>query len=241
MNLETLERYVDDLCVVLDAYGKLDSRISIQDQPLIQAVQLKQKHRIEFVRKDAKDLLLESKDGLGKVTEIVRSLRSFSHPEAGERKPLVLNELIESALRMVHNEIKKHEVICEWSELPHVWGSAVQLSQVFVNLLLNASQAMPETGTLTIRTKRHENQVVVQIKDTGVGVPEELGNKLFEPFFTTKAIGQGTGLGLYISYGIVREHGGDMTYWSELGKGTTFRVALPIDPRSELSGNRENG
>lgn len=188
--------------------------------------------RLEYLRTDTQELLQESKAGINKITEIVRGLRSFAQPESGERAPLNLRDLLEEALQMVRGQIKHHQVECDWGEVPPVWGSGVQLSQVFVNVLLNGIAAMKEPGVLTVTTSFHENQAVVQIKDTGVGIAEDVGNKLFDPFYTTKAVGEGTGLGLYISYGIIKEHGGEMSYWKRVGPGTTFRMALPVDLRS---------
>jgi signal transduction histidine kinase len=102
-----------------------------------------------------------------------------------------------------------------------------QMEQLLLNLVLNGVQAMPGGGTLTLRTRRDGDRVVVEVADTGVGIPEELRARVFDPFFTTRGVGQGTGLGLSVSYGIVRAHGGTIELESETGKGTTFRVILP--------------
>ena len=188
--------------------------------------------RVEYLREDTKELIQESKAGLNKISEIVRGLRSFAQPESGERAPVDIKAMLEESLLMVKGQMKRHQLKCEWGETPPVWGSAVQLSQVFVNIFLNALAAMEKSGILSITTNFHENKAVIQVKDTGVGINEDMGNKLFEPFYTTKGVGEGTGLGLYISYGIIKEHGGEMTYWKRVGPGTTFRIALPVDLRA---------
>ncbi|HAO92339.1 MAG TPA: hypothetical protein DCR11_00285 [Deltaproteobacteria bacterium] len=103
-----------------------------------------------------------------------------------------------------------------------------QLTQVFLNMLVNASQAMPSKGKIRIRSYLEPGMAVVEIKDNGTGMPESLVNRIFEPFFTTKPVGKGTGLGLSIAYGIINEHKGRITVESAVGSGTTFRVSLPL-------------
>ena len=115
-------------------------------------------------------------------------------------------------------------------DLPHISGDEHQLQQVFLNIVINAEQAMTESqvqGVLTVGTRGTESAVVVTIKDDGPGIPQENLTRIFDPFFTTKDIGKGSGLGLSICYGIVEEHGGSMKVDSELGKGTTFTIELP--------------
>ena len=131
---------------------------------------------------------------------------------------------------MVNNEIKyKAKVIKEYGDLHDIECIASQLNQVFMNLLVNASHAIEEQGTITISTGKANNEYVwIKVSDTGKGIKKENINKLFEPFFTTKPVGQGTGLGLSLSYGIILKHGGKIDVESELDKGTQFTVTLPI-------------
>lgn len=132
---------------------------------------------------------------------------------------------------MVWNEIKyKVELVRDYDNLPPVECIPSRLNQVFVNLLVNAGQAIPERGSIAIRTRCRDEYVEVAIADTGKGIPADVLPKVFDPFFTTKAVGKGTGLGLSVSYGIVQNHGGEITVVSQPGHGTTFTVRLPIEP-----------
>jgi signal transduction histidine kinase len=117
----------------------------------------------------------------------------------------------------------------QYGELPPVRCYAGQLNQVFMNLLMNACDAMPEGGEITIRTARTEQGVRLDFSDTGPGIPPEIRSRIFDPFFTTKAVGRGTGLGLSISHGIVERHGGRIGVESSVGSGTTFSLELPLD------------
>ena len=136
---------------------------------------------------------------------------------------------LESTLNVVRNEIRyKAEVVKEYGTLPQIECVPSQLNQVFMNLLVNAAQAIPEHGTVTIRTGQADERVWIAISDNGSGIAPENVAKLFDPFFTTKPVGKGTGLGLSVSYGIVDKHGGHIDVQSQLGQGTTFTVWLPI-------------
>ncbi|HSQ40737.1 MAG TPA: ATP-binding protein, partial [Fibrobacteraceae bacterium] len=163
-----------------------------------------------------------------RVVDIVRSLRSFSHPDMATLQNLDLREVLEDALRVTWNQVKRFEIIREYEEIPLIPGFRVLLSQVFMNLLLNAAQAMKTSGTITLRVLKKEAYVLVAVADSGPGIPKEHVSRLFDPFFTTKPVGEGTGLGLYISYGIVQKHHGDLLFSSEPGKGACFQVLLPM-------------
>jgi two-component system NtrC family sensor kinase len=113
-------------------------------------------------------------------------------------------------------------------EIPEVMASTNQMRQVMLNMLKNAKEAMPKGGTLTVKTSKEVNKVLIHIQDTGVGIPEEIRDKIFEAFFTTKQKVKGVGLGLSVCYGIIKDHGGEIKVESEEGKGTTFRIRLPI-------------
>jgi signal transduction histidine kinase len=142
-----------------------------------------------------------------------------------------LHQGLESTINIAHNEIKyKATVVKEYGDLPLVKCLASQLNQVFMNLIVNAAQAIKESGVITIRTGVDNGWVRVSIADTGAGIAPENLSRIFEPFFTTKPVGQGTGLGLSLSYNIVNKHGGRIEVESEMGKGTTFTVYLPVEP-----------
>ena len=140
-----------------------------------------------------------------------------------------LHEGLESTLTLVHHEIKNRiEVIRDYGDIPQVRCHPNQINQVFMNLLVNASQAIPEQGEIRIRTFRDGDKVKVQISDNGVGIPAEHLTKIYDPGFTTKGVGVGTGLGLSICFKIVQDHGGGIDVESEVGRGSTFTVWLPI-------------
>jgi signal transduction histidine kinase len=164
----------------------------------------------------------------GKV--IVQSLKDFSHADVtDEWRFSSLRSGLDSTLNIVNNEIKyKAEVIREYGDIPDVECLPSQLNQVFMNLLVNAAHAIEEHGTITVRTGKERDEVWVDIVDTGHGIPPEHLQKIFDPFFTTKPVGKGTGLGLSLSYGIVQKHHGRFEVKSEVGRGTTFRVWLPV-------------
>jgi two-component system, NtrC family, sensor kinase len=184
---------------------------------------------LEFLSEDLPDLLRETRDGLDRVTKIVRDLKDFSRVDTSddwEWADLVAG--LESTLNIVHNEVKyKATVERQLVALPHVLCRPSQINQVFMNLLVNAAQAIPERGVIRLGTGFDEDFVWVEVADTGKGMNDEVRNRIFEPFFTTKPVGQGTGLGLSLSYSIVQKHHGRIDVSSEPGYGTTFRVTLP--------------
>jgi signal transduction histidine kinase len=190
---------------------------------------LKAKVDIDYVREDIFNLLNESQEGLTRVKKIVQDLKEFSHVGRSEMQWADLHRGVDSTLNVAHNEIKyKATVVKEYGELPQVECIASQLNQVFMNLLVNAAHAIDKQGTITVRTGRRDDWVWVEIADTGCGIPPENLSKLFDPFFTAKPVGKGTGLGLSLSYGIINKHGGRIEVDSEIGKGSVFRVCLPI-------------
>ena len=136
---------------------------------------------------------------------------------------------LESTLNVVANEIKyKAEIVRDYGSLPRVECLASQLNQVFMNLLVNAAQAIPQKGRITLKSGCADDLVWVSVSDTGSGIPPEIMARIFDPFFTTKPVGKGTGLGLSVSYGIIEKHGGRIEVASQPGEGTTFTVWLPV-------------
>jgi len=225
-NLSTLQEYVDGMLRLLAAYEEIEG--TLVNEALQDITHLKQEINIGYLREDVGNLLAESLDGLQRVRRIVKDLKDFSHVGELEKQSANLESGLDSTLNVVWNEIKyKAEVVKEYGGIPEVNCIASQLNQVFMNLLINAVQAIEDHGLITIRTGHDEKNVWVEVEDTGKGIkPEQLG-KIFDPFFTTKSVGMGTGLGLSLSYGIVNKHNGRIEVKSELGKGTCFRVFLP--------------
>jgi signal transduction histidine kinase len=222
----TLQVYSRSLLKLLDAYEELEGTLPADACERLQAL----KHEVdaEYLREDIGALLSESLEGLERVKNIVQDLKDFSHVSESDRQWANLERGLDSTLNLVANDLKyKAEVVKEYAGLPQVECLPSQLNQVFMNLLMNAGHAIAEKGRITVRTGFDEHNVWVEVEDTGHGIkPENLG-RIFDPFFTTKPVGKGTGLGLALSYGIVNKHGGTIDVKSEVGKGTTFRVALP--------------
>jgi len=225
-NLGSLQRYVTDMLRLLSVYEKAEG--ALPGAAMQEINQVKADIDAEFLREDVANLLVESLDGLKRVTRIVQDLKDFSHVDESERQWADLEAGLESTLRVVWNELKyKAEVIKEFAGIPQVECFAFQLNQVFMNLLINASHAIEGRGTIAVRTGHDDTCVWVEVQDSGRGIKPEHLSRIFEPFFTTKPVGQGTGLGLSLAYGIVKKHDGRIEVKSELGQGTVFRVILP--------------
>src|SRR6201987_1855664 len=165
-----------------------------------------------------------------RASEIVNNLLNFSRTGAGETINVDVNRVVEDTLSLVSHPLKSSQIqvvkhLAE--ELPAVRGSANKLQQVFLNLFLNARDAMPAGGILEVRTSAHNGSVEIEVVDTGAGIPRDHIHKIFDPFFTTKASGRGTGLGLSVSYGIIKEHAGKIDVRSAPGRGTSFHVEFP--------------
>ncbi|MDE2584518.1 MAG: PAS domain S-box protein [Betaproteobacteria bacterium] len=227
-NLTTLGGYLEDLLSLLDAYRALESKVADADA-LAQVHSQQQAMDLDFLRQDIPALMAETMEGVVRVRRIVKDLKEFSHVDESEWQEADLHAGLDSTLNVVWNELKyKAQVVKEYGNLPLVHCIPSQLNQVFMNLLVNAAQAIQERGTITVRTGSEADWAWIEVADTGKGIAPENLNRIFEPFFTTKPVGKGTGLGLSLSYGIVNKHGGCIEVTSVLGQGTTFRVWLPL-------------
>jgi len=226
-NLSTLKKYV----LNLRDYCRLTDRVLLggDAESHEELRQLKKYKKIDFILEDVSSVIEESIEGTERVKTIVQDLKDFSHQDRGKLTEYDLNKGIRSTLNIVWNELKyKAEIIQELSDLPLIPCYPQQLNQVFMNLLVNAAHAIVDKGKITVRSYVEEDGVVVEVSDTGVGIPPENLQRIFEPFFTTKETGKGTGLGLSLSYGIVARHGGHIEVESQVGVGSTFRVHLPL-------------
>jgi two-component system NtrC family sensor kinase len=226
-NLSTLKHYIHDLFEALAAYEASEGELSTETRGAI--TELKRRIDIGFLREDVGTLIAESTQGLQRVTRIVQDLKDFSHIDKAEVHWADLERGLDSTLNVVANELAdKTEVIKEYGGIPEVECIAAQINQVFMNLLINAAQAIVERGSITIRTAQEGDHVRIEIADTGCGIRPEHLKRIFDPFFTTRPVGKGTGLGLSHAYGVVQRHGGSIAVSSEPGVGTTFRITLPI-------------
>ncbi|MBL1264721.1 ATP-binding protein [Methylomicrobium sp. RS1] len=228
-NLTSLQTYVNDLLTLVAFYEKAEAFPDNSEQ-FAQISAFKQQIDFDFLKNDVLDLLEESQEGATRVKKIVQDLKDFSRFGGEDDWQWTnLHAGLNSTLNIVNNEIKyKAKVVKEFGDLPEVRCLPHQLNQVFMNLLVNAAHAIEHEGTITLRTGTENDQVWIEISDTGQGIAPEHQNKIFDPFFTTKPVGKGTGLGLSVSYSIVKKHQGEIHVCSQLGQGTTFRIALPV-------------
>jgi len=241
-NLSSLEKYVQDTFELIDVYEQTEVAITAPD--ILERIKAKkEKVDIVFLKEDLKSLMSESKEGITRVKDIVQNLKDFAHVDISEVWHATnLHHGMDSTLNIVKNEIKyKAEVVKEYGIIPDVECLSSQINQVFMNLLVNASHAIESHGTITISSGQLKDEVWVEIADTGQGIAPEHINKIFDPFFTTKPVGKGTGLGLSLSYGIIQKHHGRLEVHSERGKGTTFRVWLPITQRENCADEGDAG
>jgi two-component system, NtrC family, sensor kinase len=227
-NLHTLKSYAADMMRLIDAYQ--GAAAAGADGALQTALARTRKSvDIDYLREDVPLLLRESEEGLGRVKRIVQDLKDFSRVDQSEWQEADLNAGMESTLNVVMNEVKyKATIVRALQPLPLVRCLAAQLNQVFMNLVVNASQAMTSPGTITLSSGVVGDWAWMEVADTGCGMSDEVRKRVFEPFYTTKAVGKGTGLGLSLSFSIVQRHGGAIRIRSAPGAGSAFKVWVPI-------------
>jgi two-component system NtrC family sensor kinase len=217
----------------LAAMGRLTSQIAHElNNPIYGIMNTLELLKTEIPPESKRRKILElALSETQRLAEMLRNMLSFSKPEEEKRRPVKLNELIDGILLVMEKQMRESNIKVETSfddEIPEVMASTNQMRQVMLNILKNAKEAMPKGGTLTVRTSKEDKHALIHVQDTGVGIPEEIRNKIFEAFFTTKQKVKGVGLGLSVCYGIIKDHGGEIKVESEEGKGTTFTIRLPI-------------
>jgi two-component system NtrC family sensor kinase len=176
-----------------------------------------------------------------RLSGLLRKMLSFSKPDQEEKQAVDINTLLDEILLLHEKQLRENDIqiVCAFTEgLPHVQASKNQLRQVFINLISNSVDAMPNGGTFTVATGCKNDFVDIEVSDTGIGIEKELQKKIFDSFFTTKDNVKGVGLGLSVCYGFIKEHGGDIQVRSSVGEGTTFTVSLPRERRTM---NKKNG
>ncbi|MBE0603843.1 MAG: PAS domain-containing protein, partial [Deltaproteobacteria bacterium] len=225
-NLRTLFKYVERLMGFIDLQDSALKEAAGPPEPVRKA---RADAKIDRIQGDIRALLLESIDGAERVMKIVQNLKSFSHVDQAEFMHADINECLNSTINIAWNEIKyKATLSKELGEIPRTKCYPQQINQVLMNILINASHAIEKQGKIDVRSRVEDGCVCVSISDTGGGIPPENLERIFEPFFTTKDVGKGTGLGLSIAYDIVKKHNGEILVESEIGKGTTFTVRIPL-------------
>lgn len=230
-NIGSLERYINAMLSLLDNYEELERDSAFNPLNMGKLADLKKAIDYIYLREDMGDLLTETRSGIQRVKKIVQDLRSFSHEESlGEWSWADLQDSLDSALNLLQSEIgEKCTLHKEYSPVPAVYCQAAEINHAFMNILLNAIQAIEKKGDITIRTHSDGKWVYVEVSDTGTGIAPENMQRIFDPFFTTRPVGKGTGLGLSTAYGIVQKHHGQIDVHSTPGHGSTFRITLPIN------------
>jgi signal transduction histidine kinase len=185
---------------------------------------------------EGRELVEESLDGVDRVSAIVRDVRGLAHPTSDRREAVSLPRLLDSVLRVAAPQVRERaRVERDYGPVPRVRGAPPELQQVFLNLVVNAAQAVDGGGCIVVSTRTDGDRAVVEVADDGPGIPEDVVDRIFDPFFTTKPVGEGCGLGLAISYQIVRGHDGDLSVRPRPGGGTCFEVRLPVDASGQAS------
>ena len=238
-NITSLKRYVDQLIELVNVYGKAEQFISDNNGLIDEINKTKDEIELDYLVDDVQDLMQESIEGIHRVKQIVQDLKDFSHVDQTiSWEASNLHAGLDSTLNVASNELKyKAEIIKNYGDIPYVECIMSQLNQVFLNILVNSAHAIKDSGTITITTYIKNENVVLEFADTGSGIPEHIRQRIFDPFFTTKPIGEGTGLGLSLSFGIITKHNGTIDVVSEIDEGTTFIITLPVEqPVTEKGG-----
>jgi len=224
-NVEPIRRDLNELREILDQHLPAEAF----------QVQGKGKVNVEVLFSELHSLLEGVEEGASRVKALMADLHTFSLPESSEKKPGDINEPLKSTINLIKPQLKSRiELKEKLGELPHVLCNVQQLRQVFLNLLTNAIQAVQGEGVIQVSSKVKNDQVIIAVKDSGLGISEDNIKRIFDPFFTTKEVGEGTGLGLSVSYRIVEDHQGKIQVKSKEGKGTTFKVILPVPEQISL-------
>lgn len=227
-NMKELRRYTSAITELLAILNNITDSPDAQQSLREKLLALDKKYDLNFIQEDIDNLINESLVGSDRVKTVVQNLRNFSRLDEATFKAVDLHEGLQSTLLLLNNEMKNRITIHkDYQSLPEIYCNPGNINQVFMNLLLNAIQAIDGKGDIWVSTRFEEEQAVIEIRDNGKGIPEDVKSKIFDPFFTTKPVGKGTGLGLSISYNIIQKHGGKISCESTEGEGTRFTIRLP--------------
>ncbi|HEY8187489.1 MAG TPA: ATP-binding protein [Pyrinomonadaceae bacterium] len=232
-NMDLLQDYVLELSKLFDAYDK----VALPEEAAQVVGLIKAQISYERIMGDLNSIISDCREGAQRICDVVKNLRLFSRLDEAELKSINIHDGIDSTIRLLSSYFSTGHITLrrDYGSLPAVNCYASQVNQVWMNLLVNAAQAVRDQGEVTISTRLDDDSVAIAISDTGTGIPENELSRIFDPFFTTKPVGEGTGLGLSISYGIVERHGGTIAVESKIGTGTTFTVRIPIQAIKPLS------
>jgi len=227
-NIQPLKDDMTDLIKFIESYDEIIRTKELKNE-FSEIEKIKQAGNIEFTKQEINNLLKGIEDGATRTSEIVKGLKNFSRLDRNVFKKASINDSLDSTLTLLHNSFKNRiEIVRQYSDLPEIDCFPGQINQVFMNMLSNAIQSIPGEGKIFIKTWRDHDMVKISIRDTGVGMTDEVRKKIFDPFFTTKEVGKGTGLGLSISFGIIQKHNGEIEVFSKPGEGTEFAIGIPI-------------
>ncbi|NVK00248.1 MAG: ATPase [Oceanospirillaceae bacterium] len=228
-NLMSLEGFLNPMVRTVTSLLKIEAQAEHQIENLIALGLEYDAEELGFILEDLDDILADLRDGSERIVTIVSGLRQFSHPSRNAMVETDLNDAVSVAVELSRNAFKYHaELTTELSDIPAVKANSAEITQVLVNLIVNASQAIKESGRITVGSRVDGDAVELWVADTGEGMASELVDKIFTPFFTTKPVGEGTGLGLAISKRIMAEHQGSISVESAPGAGTCFRLRFPL-------------
>ncbi|MGB3392812.1 MAG: ATP-binding protein [Stenotrophomonas sp.] len=228
-NLGSLQEYLRSLFTVIEVYERA-LRAPDPKAMIAEIDDVRSRLDIDFISRDLPQLMAESREGIERVTRIVRDLKDFSYSGREESWKLANPHAgLDSTINIIWNELK-YKVTLErrYGELPMIECLPSELNQVYMNMLLNAGHAIAERGSIVVSTGVEGEEVWIEFRDNGSGISPELRQRIFDPFFTTKPVGSGTGLGLSISYGIVNKHHGRIELESTVDEGSCFRIVLPV-------------
>jgi signal transduction histidine kinase len=226
---------------VIDAVALLEETLAAPGEDVVaRCAEIVAAARLSYVQKKVPRAFHRTVEGIKRVTEIVRAMKEFAHPDQREQSPANLSQALETALLVARNEYKYvADVETDLPSLPAVTCHLGELNQAFLNLIINAAHAIQAVvgasgsrGKITVKCGVDGATAWVTIGDTGCGIPREIADRVFDPFFTTKPVGKGTGQGLAIARSIVVDkHGGQLSFTSEVGVGTTFKIEVPVEGR----------
>lgn len=230
-NLVHLKNYSNALIELINLYESCEDNLSeVKKQELHM---LKEKIELDFLREDLPSLIQSCQEGTERTKNIILDLKNFSRLDEMVINYIDIPKEIDTTLNILHNKIKNNiNIVKEYGDnIPLIEGYGGQLNQVFMNILDNACYAIKSSGIIYIRLHKKENDVIIEFEDTGCGMKREQLEKIFDPFFTTKPVGEGTGLGMSISYKVIQRHNGTISVDSIEGKGTKFTIVLPVKLR----------
>ncbi|MBI5213261.1 MAG: histidine kinase [Nitrospirae bacterium] len=226
-NLNTLKKYIGNLNEIIQFY-----KVKGQGSEVIgkEAEELYKKLRIDFIKADIHDLIKQSIDGAERIKNIVANLKGFSHIDEAADREMNINAEMDNTISVLSNEIKDRsaKIVKQYGQAAGFFGNTGLICQAFLNILLNALQSGDDNLIITVKTEQRGDNAVIFIADNGRGIPPEIQDRIFEPFFTTRDVGKGTGMGLAVTYDIISQYRGSIEVKSEMGKGSTFVITLPL-------------